>query len=281
MKTSARLFTLQACVSLVAFCHTAIAAESSAFGNSVAAQRDGKIVVAGYAEVGRGDQFALVRYNSDGSLDTSLNGSGKVTTAVGTGTCKSEGVASQDDGKNVVAGYSFNAAGQCSFTVLRYDADGSLDTSFGDAGKVTTSVGGKNDSAQSVTMQSDGKIVVAGNSFIDSNNSDFAVVRYNANGTLDPSFNKNGKATADFGAHDHGHSVAVHGDGRIVVAGYTTTETKEECALACFKANGSLDTSFNGTGKVTTNFGGDGNAEGQSVAVQIDGKIIVVALVAW
>jgi uncharacterized delta-60 repeat protein len=276
MKSSARVFTFHACASLVAFSHTAVAADSSAFGNSVAAQRDGKIVVAGSAEVGCGDQFALVRYNSDGSLDTTLNGSGKVTTAVGTGTCKGEGVASQDDGKIVVAGYSFNAAGQCSFTVLRYAADGSLDTSFGDAGKVTTSVGGKNDSAESVVMRSDGKIVVAGNSFIDSNNSDFAVVRYNANGTVDTSFNKTGKATADFGPRDGGHSVAVHGDGRIVVAGYTTTETKEECALACFKANGSLDTSFNGTGKVTTNFGGDGNAEGQSVAMQIDGKIVVV-----
>ena len=275
MKTSARLFTLQACVSLVAFSDTAIAADSSAFGNSVTAQRDGKIVVAGYAEVGRGDQFALVRYNSDGSLDTSLNSSGKVTTAIGTGTCKGEGVASQDDGKNVVAGYSFNAAGQCSFTVLRYDADGSLDTSFGDAGKVTTSVGGKNDSAESVAMQSDGKIVVAGNSFIDSNNNDFAVVRYNANGTVDKSFNETGKATADFGAHDGGNSVATRGDGRIVVAGYTANGSKK-CALACFKTNGSLDTSFNGTGKITTNFGGDGNAEGQSVAVQTDGKIVVV-----
>ena len=276
MKTSARLFTFQACVSLVAFSDTAIAAESSAFGNSVAAQRDGKIVVAGYATVGRGDQFALVRYNSDGSLDTSLNSSGKLTTAVGTGTCKSEGVALQGDGKIVVAGYSFNAAGQCSFTVLRYRTDGSLDATFADSGKVTTSIGGKNDSAESVVMQSDGKIVVAGYSFIDSNNNDFAVVRYNPNGTLDPSFNETGKATADFGARDLGRSVAIHRDGRIVVAGYTTTETKEECALACFKANGSLDTSFNGTGKVTTNFGGDGNAEGQSVAMQIDGKIIVV-----
>ena len=75
-----------------------------------------------------------------------------------------------------------------------------------------------------------------------------------------------------------GRSVAVHGDGRIVVAGYTTKsyESKKQCALACFKANGSLDTSFNGTGKVTTNFGGDGDAEGQSVAVQSDGKIVVV-----
>src|SRR5213083_2858824 len=218
MESSVRLFTIHACASVVAFGYPAIAAESSAFGNSVAAQRDGKIVVAGYAEVGRGDQFALVRYNSDGSLDTSLNSSGKVTTAVGTGTCKGEGVASQDDGKIVVAGYSFNAGGQSCFTVLRYSADGSLDTSFADSGKVVTSVA-KNGSADSVSMQ---------------------------------------------------------GDGRIVVAGYSTNESKKQCALACFTANGNLDTSFNGTGKVTTNFGGDGDAEGQGVATQSDGKTVVV-----
>jgi uncharacterized delta-60 repeat protein len=271
-----RLWIFVLVASAAAFGHAAVAADSDAYGNSVAVQREGKIVVAGYAAVGRGDQFALVRYNSDGSLDTSLNSSGKLTTAVGTGTCKGEGVALQGDGKIVVAGYSFNAGDQSCFTVLRYRTDGSLDTTFADSGKVTTSIGGKNDSAQSVTMQSDGKIVVAGNSFIDENNNDFAVVRYNTNGTLDTSFNETGKATADFGAHDHGHSVVVHSDGRIVVAGYTTNESKQQCALACFKANGSLDTSFNGTGKVTTNFGGDGNAEGQSVAVQTDGKIVVV-----
>jgi uncharacterized delta-60 repeat protein len=271
MKDSIRFFTVHACAGLVALGHAVIAAD----GNSVAAQRDGKILVAGSAEVGSVDQFALVRYSSDGSLDTSLNTSGKVTTAVGTGTCKGKGVALQGDGKIVVAGYSFNAGGQSCFTVLRYTADGSFDTSFGESGKVTTSVA-RNGSADSVAIQSDGKIVVAGNSFIDGKNNDFAVVRYNANGTLDTSFNETGKAAADFGAHDFGHSVAVHSDGRIVVAGYTTNESKHECALACFKANGSLDTSFNGTGKITTNFGGDGNAEGQSVATQTDGKIVVV-----
>ena len=278
MKSSSWLFSFYACASLVAFGHTALAAESSsAFGNSVAAQRDGKIVVAGYAEVGGVDQFALVRYNSDGSLDTSLNSSGKVTTAVGTGTCKGEGVALQEDGKIVVVGYSFNAAGQSCFTVLRYGTDGSLDTSFADSGKVITTVA-KDSNADSVAMQSDGKIVVAGNSFIDGGNNDFAVGRYNANGKLDSSFNQTGKATADFGAHDLPRSVAVHGDGRIVVAGYTTKsyESKKQCALACFKANGSLDTSFNGTGKVITNFGGDGDAEGQGVAAQSDGKTVVV-----
>ena len=277
MKSSARLFSFYACASLVAFGHTAMAAESSAYGNSVAAQRDGKIIVAGYAEVGGVDQFVLVRYNSDGSLDTTLKGSGKLTTAVGKD-CHGKGVALQGDGKIVVAGYSFKAGGGQCFTVLRYTADGSLDTSFADSGKVTTNVGTKYASAESVTIQSDGKIVVAGDSFNASGNNDFAVVRYNANGTLDMSFNETGKATADFGAHDYGRSVAVHGDGRIVVTGYTTKsyESKKECALACFEANGSLDTTFNGTGEVTTNFGGDGNAEGRSVAVQTDGKIVVV-----
>jgi uncharacterized delta-60 repeat protein len=275
MKSSAWLFSFYASANLVAFSHTTVAVENSAFGNSVAAQRDGKIVVAGYADVGGVDQFALVRYNSDGSLDTGLNGSGKVTTAVGTGTCKGQGMALQEDGKIVVVGYSFNAGGQSCFTVLRYGADGSLDTSFGDSGKITTIVA-KQSSADGVAMQSDGKIVVAGNAFIDGKNNDFAVVRYNANGKLDSSFNQTGKATADFGAHDLPRSVAVLGDGRIVVVGYTTNEDKKQCGLACFRANGSLDTDFNGTGKVNTNFGGDEDAEGQGVAAQSDGKTVVV-----
>src|SRR5207237_10071904 len=97
------------------------------------------------------------------------------------------------------------------------------------------------------------------------------------NGACDTSFNETGRAAADVGGDGYGRRVAMHGDGRSVVTGYTTKsyESKKECALACFKANGSLDTSFNGTGKVTTNFGGDGNAEGRSVTVQTDGKIVV------
>jgi uncharacterized delta-60 repeat protein len=274
MKTLARFFTFQACAIVVCFSRTVIAAESYADANGVAAQRDGKIVVAGYAGVDGVDRFALVRYNSDGSLDTSFNSNGKVTTAVGTGTCKGEGLTLQDDGKIVVVGYSFNAGEQSCFTVLRYSADGSLDTSFGDSGKVTTTVA-KQSNADGVVMQSDGKIVAAGNAFIDGGNNDFGVVRYNANGTLDTTFNGTGKATADFGAHDIGHSVAVHGDGRIVVAGHTANEGKKQCALACFTANGNLHASFNGTGKVTTDFGGDGDAEGLGVAAQSDGKTVV------
>ena len=104
MKSSVRFCIVHACVTLAAFGYPAIAADSRAYGNSVAAQRDGKIVVAGYAEVGGGDQFALVRYNADGSLDTTLKGNGKVTTAArGILNISSQGVALQGDGKIVVA----------------------------------------------------------------------------------------------------------------------------------------------------------------------------------
>jgi uncharacterized delta-60 repeat protein len=271
------LLVRQAGLAFIVFVHGAVARDRYDDGKSVAVQTDGKIVVAGYATVGPAAQIALVRYNVDGSLDKRFNGTGKVITAVGDGDCKGEGLALQSDGKIVVAGYSFKPGGKdrAEFTVLRYNPDGTLDSGFGESGKVTSEIGASSDSASSVALQDDGKIVVAGDTLAPYIN-DFAVARYNANGSLDTSFNGTGKASADFGKIDYGQSVAVHGDGRIVVAGYSTSESKKECALACFKANGSLDTSFNGTGKVTTAFGGDGNAEGRSVAVQTDGKIVVV-----
>jgi len=244
-------------------------------GKSVAVQSDGKIVVAGYAGVGRADQIALVRYNADGSLDKSFNGSGKIITAVGDGDCHGGGLALQSDGKIVVAGYSFNPTGKdrAEFTALRYNADGTLDTGFGESGQVLTKIGGKSDSANSVALQGDGKIVVGGYAFAPNNN-DFAVARYNANGTLDTAFNGTGKATADFSKLDYGRSVAVQSDGKIVIAGDAAHGDGRAFAVARFNANGTPDISFNKTGKVTTDFG-SGNAEARGVAVQSDGKIVV------
>jgi uncharacterized delta-60 repeat protein len=245
------------------------------YGKSLAVQTDGKIVVAGYAGVGRADQIALVRYNADGSLDKSFNGTGKIITAVGDGDCHGEGLALQSDGKIIVAGYSFNPSGKnrAEFTVLRYNGDGTLDTGFGKSGKVTTQIGGNSDSANSVALQSDGKIVVAGYTFAPGNN-DFAIARYNANGTLDAAFNGTGKATADFSKLDYGRGVAVQSDGKIVVAGDAAHGDGRTFAVARFNANGTPDLSFNKTGKVTTDFG-SGNAEARGVAVQSDGKIVV------
>jgi uncharacterized delta-60 repeat protein len=272
------LFAGNACIAFIVSVQATFASVGIDVGKSVAVEADGKIVVAGYAGVGSADQIALVRYDVDGNLDKSFNGTGKIITAVGDGDCKAEGLALQSDGKIVVAGYSFNPIGKnrAEFTVLRYNVDGTLDTGFGESGKVTTDIGRNSDSANSVAMQGDGKIVVAGDTFAPGNN-DFAVARYNTNGTLDTTFNRIGKATADFSKLDYGRAVAVQSDGKIVVAGDAANGDTRTFAVALFNTTGRPDTSFNKTGKVTTDLGG--NAEARGVAVQSDRKIVVVGFV--
>jgi uncharacterized delta-60 repeat protein len=244
-------------------------------GKSVAIQADGKIVVAGDAKEPYGGshfKFAIVRYNPDGSHDNSFGNGGILTTSFGGESDGASSVAIQSDGKIVVAGSTENI--NYYFALARYNFDGSPDTTFGNGGKLTTTFGGDNDWATSVAIQSDGKIVVAGNSSIGTD-SDFALARYNPDGSLDNSFGTNGKLTTDFGGHDdHGYSVALQEDGKIVVAGTSSNSTEINFALARYNFDGSPDNTFGTNGKLITNFGG--NASGRSMAIQEDGKIVVV-----
>ena len=240
---------------------------------SVAVQSDGKIVAAGYSHNGSDNDFAVVRYNSDGSLDTSFDTDGKVTTAIGSRTDSANSVAVQSDGKIVVSGYSVVGSAN-NFAVVRYNTDGSLDTSFDTDGKVTTAIGSVADLAFSMVVQSDGKIVAAGYSYIASGNFDFAVVRYNSNGSLDTSFDTDGKVTTAVSSRqDVAYSVAVQSDGKIVAAGYSRGGSNNDFAVVRYNSNGSLDTSFDSDGKVTTAVG-SGDDRARSVAVQSDGKIV-------
>ncbi|MCX7401454.1 MAG: DUF4347 domain-containing protein, partial [Planctomycetales bacterium] len=242
---------------------------SNDFGYSVTLQPDGKIVVAGLISNGSNTDFALTRYNADGSLDTSFGTGGIVTTDLGayddyatSVTLQSDGkivVAGysdtlQSDGKIVVAGYSDTGYGYGEvFALTRYNADGSLDTSFGDGyGIVTTNVGADIDVAYSVTLQPDGKIVVAGASF-NGSNYEFTLTRYNANGSLDTSFGGGDGIiiTTDVGAgSDEARSVTLQSDGKIVVAGNSWNGSNNDFALVRYNADGSLDTSF-GTGQLS------------------------------
>jgi uncharacterized delta-60 repeat protein len=240
---------------------------------SVVLQSDGKIVAAGYSYNGSNYVFAVDRYNIDGSLDTTFDTDGKVTTAVGSGTDVATSVVLQSDGKIVVAGYSYNGSNY-DFAVVRYNTNGSLDTTFDTDGKVTTAIGSSTDRATSVVLQSDGKIVVAGWSYNGSNN-DFAVVRYNTNGSLDTTFDTDGKVTTAVGlGDDQAYSVVLQSDGKIVAAGYSYNGTNVDFAVVRYNTNGSLDTTFDTDGKVTTAVG-SGTDAAYSVVVQSDGKIVV------
>ena len=210
---------------------------------SVTVQSDGRIVVGGYALIGGTDDFALVRYNADGSLDTSFGTGGIVTTDIGTDADVGYSVAVQADGKIVIGGAAVIDSNAV-FAVVRYDADGSLDLSFGTSGKVTTAIGMSNGNRASVTVQSDGRIVVGGSAFI-STNYDFALVRYNADGSLDTSFGTGGIVTTDIGTNtDVGYGVTVQADGKIVVGGFAKIGSTNDFALVRYNADGTLDTTF-------------------------------------
>jgi uncharacterized delta-60 repeat protein len=152
-----------------------------------------------------------------------------------------------------------------------------LDTSFITTGKVVTNLGSNTiDGAYAVKVQADGKMVVAGMSA-----GEFAVVRYNANGSLDTTFNDSGKVLTDLGnrTNDGGYALSLQADGKIVVAGFTQTgEYNNNFAVVRYNTNGSLDTSFNSTGKLVTDIGSATNDWGRGVTVQTDGKIVVTGI---
>src|SRR5262245_54163007 len=123
-------------------------------------QPDGKLVAAGFASNGSTDDFALARYNANGTLDTSFGSGGKVLTAIGSSHDGISALVRQPDGKLVAAGWSATAVGQV-FALARYNPNGSLDTSFGSGGKVTTAIGSSFDLVFALALQPDGKLVAA------------------------------------------------------------------------------------------------------------------------
>jgi uncharacterized delta-60 repeat protein len=256
---------------------TDIAGSGSAFSTCLAIQADGKIVVAGWYHVGGNDfDFALARYNTDGTLDTSFGTNGIVTIDTGDRDDQATDVAIQSDGMIVVVGGHYTATNTF-FIVVRCNTDGSPDTSFGTNGIITTDVGGDG-SAEALVIQTDGKIVVGGY-YYTGGQYDFALVRYIANGHLDEDFgtNADGIVTTDIGGIDNYiNALAIQSDGKIVAAGYSQGSS-DYFVLARYNSDGSLDTAFGTGGTVTTSIAGNPGEddEGFDVGIQSDGKIVV------
>ena len=242
------------------------------WANSVTTQTDGKILLAGNS-LDNNYAIVLARFNSDGTLDASFNGNGVVKTAIGTSDNFGCSVNLQADGKMLVVGYSNNGS-KYGFALACYNGDGSLDTSFNATGEIITTIGTADAYAYASTLQSDGKILVAGETY-NGSNWDFALVRYNTDGSLDASFNGNGIVTTAIGsADDSAESITVQTDGKILVAGISNNGSSDDFALVRYNSDGSLDTTFNDTGIVTSDFGKQ-YARAYSVTVQADGEILV------
>jgi len=239
----------------------------------IAIQKDGKIVVAGLKLAGSDEVVAIVRLNSNGLPDYTFGFLGEVITDLGGVNDLVYSVAIQNDGKIVVAGTTNNNNGKDQFFVVRYYGNGDLDNTFNGNGKVFTLIGTQLCRARSVAIQTDGKIVVAG--FYKAGSTpgyNFAVARYNTNGTLDNTFgpDANGKTGIDFGgADDYGWSVAIQTDGKIVVAGHSGGLFE----VTKLSTGGKRIGNFGVNGKVTTLVGN--SSLGRSLAIQTNGKIVV------
>ncbi|HSC76569.1 MAG TPA: thrombospondin type 3 repeat-containing protein [Pseudomonadales bacterium] len=289
-------------------------------GRAVARQNDGKLVVAGSSYTDSNYDFALTRYNDDGSLDTNFGTGGKVVTPVSTGSDNANAVivlaADPNDVRKILA--VGNANGQAA--LVRYNTDGTLDTAFGTDGIAKTSLMSV---ANAVVQQSDGKLVIAGsmpygptsllalvrynldgsldtpfgtngrvisagtvaNSIIQQadgklvaagyNGTGFVVARFNvATGAADPSFDSDGKAITAIQSSARAFSVIQQTDGKLVVAGSATVSGNKDIALARYNSDGTLDTSFGSNGKMTTSIG-SGNDEARSVVQRADGSLVV------
>ena len=245
----------------------------SEYINDIAVQPDGKIVAVGYVFVTPAYDIAVARYNSDGSLDTSFDGDGKLTTDFGGGGDRADAVALQPDGKIVVAG-SGAITSHFDFALVRYNPDGSLDTSFDGDGKLTTDIMGVSEGATEILVQSDGRLLAVGSGG-DSLNADFFLVRYNANGSLDNSFDGDGKVITSILSRDNATAAAIQPDGRIVVAGDSYTPPQSDASIARYNVDGSLDMSFGSGGKRTVEIGVGGNDVIGGMALDSVGRIVL------
>ena len=249
---------------------------------SILIQPDGRIIVAGVVQTQEdfnSRDFGLIRYNTDGSVDSTFGNEGKVVTDFSSGSDVAADIALQRDGKIVAAGTTINnLAGIFDFALARYESDGSLDSEFGKDGKVATDFFGQGETAIGVAIQTDGKIIASGQAASFETGNDFALARYNQDGSLDTGFGTGGKVSTHFPSFvfEEARDVLVQPDGRIVLGGRAfDLNTGGDFALARYNTNGSLDSSFGSGGLVLTDFFRQGDVI-EELAIQPNGKIIAV-----
>lgn len=242
------------------------AAQSAAY--AVAIQADGRIVVGGATNNESGNSgLALARLNPNGALDLSFGVNGKVTTP---DVDNASALAIQPDGKILVAG------GFSGFELARYNTNGSLDTAFGSNGIAKAL--GPSTAAQAVGIQADGKIVVSGHSQ-PSGPEEFAIARFNTNGTPDGAFGNAGTVLTLLETAAVGYGGGIQPDGKSLLAGIAVSEngasTAADFAVVRYNTNGALDLTFGSLGRATNNAGGGTLDGAYAMAVQPDGKIVL------
>jgi len=244
-------------------------------GKAVAVQRDGKIVVAGQAQIGEDSVIVLVRYKPNGSTDRSFGNAGHAILRSAEGPIAAAAVALQADGRIVVAGYPYNQSRAAGFIAARYHSNGYLDHSFGNQGIVTAALGDIASSANCLALQNNGKILLGGQVAVGSKWV-FGLIRLNTSGSIDSSFGSGGSVLTDFGGGDSvATGIAIQPDRKILVAGTTFNGVNSDFAVARYDLNGNLDTTFGDGGLVNTIVGYDFDSNANCMKLDTAGRILL------
>ena len=243
---------------------------------AVILQPNGKLVAGGdcYNANKGGSDFALARYNPDGTLDFDFGSNGTVTTNLGAGADQINQLVVDADGELIAAGGKGNRSdlNSSDFALVRYNADGSLDQTFGSGGIVTGPLGGNGAYAGALVIQSDGRLVAAGAGF-DTTTGGLALVGYTPNGVLDGGFGAGGVVVVGNGS-DGAQAALRQADGKLITGGSVFPNAAFE--LVRFQADGSLDQTFGSGGKLSTVIGTEGLI--LDLAFQTDGKLVAAGL---
>jgi uncharacterized delta-60 repeat protein len=231
----------------------------------------------GFVAVGEADpaglantDFGVVRYTPSGHPDPSFNATGIETTDLTGHGDLAEAVAVQPDGKIVVAGEAETKPSLFDFALVRYNTNGTLDKSFDGDGIVTTDLGSEFDNATSIAIQSDGKIVLAGDT-----DQNVALARYLPNGKLDPTFNAGGTVVSNIGTNE-ANGVTITPGGTILIAGTRVgPKANRDPFVASYGPNGKLNLGFGNFGVAEADPSG-GEDFGEDLTLDADGNIVVV-----
>jgi len=230
-----------------------IAKKTNGNAYSMAIQDNGKVLLGGGISVNSnvftGSDFNLIRFNSNGTIDTTFGNKGQVITDIQRGDDIIHSIVIQSDGKIVCAGETQDSTFKEDVGLVRYDSNGTIDSTFGVNGKVLTAIGQYDDNGYNVILEPNGRMIVPATTFTKNFpfdpdpflNGNFALLRYNVNGTLDSSFGKRGIVITDFsGYDDEATNCALQADGKIIVVGESFDGSTYNFALARYEQNAFL-----------------------------------------
>ncbi len=235
---------------------------------------DGRIITSGYVN----DNFAMAALKADGSIDSSFGEGGWVVTPFENAFSYTTAIGIDHAGRILLTGMVMGNDATTKIGLARYSANGSLDSTFGTDGKLIYGYRGNNDYGIGIAIQADGKIVVAGHSYLMSIpvlQYDIIAVRFNDDGRLDSSYGTDGVALARVGAQNYTSRMLMQPDEKIVIVGNLINGNDYNAIILRFSKEGNLDTDFNTTGYFAIDMGVDKSVEGTAVALQDDGKAIL------